>query len=95
MPAAPDAPSAWRRVNVGMIRLVLSAGKAIFRLALRVVKGVIPARKLATCCLGTSYIPAIGGAIHKGLQQGPYWKPFYDGFPPIHDWLGEKKPTWW
>ena len=42
--------------------------------------------------LGTSHIPAIGGAIHKGLQQEPYWKPFFDGFPPIHDWLGRVKP---
>jgi protocatechuate 4,5-dioxygenase beta chain len=42
--------------------------------------------------LGTSHIPAIGGAIHKGLQQDPYWKPFFDGFPPIHAWLKEKQP---
>jgi protocatechuate 4,5-dioxygenase beta chain len=42
--------------------------------------------------LGTSHIPAIGGAIHKGLQQDPYWKPFFDGFPPIHAWLQEKQP---
>ena len=42
--------------------------------------------------LGTSHLPAIGGAIHKGLQQDPYWKPFFDGFPPIRAWLGEKKP---
>jgi protocatechuate 4,5-dioxygenase beta chain len=42
--------------------------------------------------LGTSHIPAIGGAIHKGLQQDPYWKPFFDGFPPITQWLGEVKP---
>jgi protocatechuate 4,5-dioxygenase beta chain len=26
--------------------------------------------------LGTSHIPAIGGAIHKGLQQEPYWTYF-------------------
>mgnify|MGYP006188531465 CR=1 FL=1 len=32
--------------------------------------------------LATSHIPAIGGAIHKGLQNEPYWKPFFDGFPP-------------
>jgi protocatechuate 4,5-dioxygenase beta chain len=32
-------------------------------------------------CIGTSHIPAIGGAIHKGMQQDPYWKPFFDGFP--------------
>ena len=42
--------------------------------------------------LGTSHIPAIGNAIHKGLQNEPYWKPFFDGFPPIRQWLGEKKP---
>ena len=42
--------------------------------------------------LGTSHIPAIGNAIHKGLQNDPYWKPFFDGFPPIRQWLGEKKP---
>ncbi len=42
--------------------------------------------------LGTSHIPAIGGAIHKGLQQEPYWKPFFDGFPPIREWLGREKP---
>ena len=42
--------------------------------------------------LGTSHIPAIGGAIHKGLQQEPYWKPFFDGFPPVQQWLGQVKP---
>jgi len=43
-------------------------------------------------CIGTSHIPAIGGAIHKGLQQDPYWKPFFDGFPPIREWLGKVQP---
>ena len=42
--------------------------------------------------LATSHIPAIGGAIAKGLQQDPYWKPFFVGFPPIHAWLEEVKP---
>ena len=42
--------------------------------------------------LATSHIPAIGGAIHKGKQNEPYWKPFFDGFPPIREWLNEKKP---
>ncbi len=42
--------------------------------------------------LGTSHIPAIGGAIHKNLQQEPYWKPFFDGFPPIHQWLDKTRP---
>jgi protocatechuate 4,5-dioxygenase, beta chain len=42
--------------------------------------------------LATSHIPAIGGAIHKGLQNEPYWKPFFDGFLPIHQWLGKHPP---
>ncbi len=42
--------------------------------------------------VATSHIPAIGGAIHKGLQQQPYWKPFFDGFPPVREWLGRTKP---
>ena len=42
--------------------------------------------------LGTSHIPAIGGAIHKGLQQEPYWKPFFDGYGPVHTWLGQVRP---
>jgi protocatechuate 4,5-dioxygenase beta chain len=40
----------------------------------------------------TSHVPAIGGAIHKGLQQDPYWKPFFDGYPPVHEWLAKVKP---
>jgi protocatechuate 4,5-dioxygenase beta chain len=42
--------------------------------------------------LTTSHVPAIGGAIAKGLQQDPYFKPFFDGFPPVHAWLAEAKP---
>lgn len=42
--------------------------------------------------VATSHIPSIGNAIAKGLQQDPYWKPFFDGFPPIRQWLGEQKP---
>jgi len=34
--------------------------------------------------LFTSHVPAIGGAIAKGLQQDPYWRPFFDGFNPVH-----------
>ena len=42
--------------------------------------------------LASSHIPAIGGAIAKGIQQEPYWKPFFDGFPPAHEWLQRVKP---
>jgi len=40
----------------------------------------------------TSHVPAIGRAIHKGLQDDPYWQPFFSAFPPIRAWLGEVKP---
>ncbi len=42
--------------------------------------------------LATSHIPAIGGAIARGVQSEPYWAPFFDGFPPARDWLAEQKP---
>ena len=42
--------------------------------------------------LASSHIPAIGGAIHKGLQADPYWAPFFAGYPPVQKWLGEHKP---
>jgi protocatechuate 4,5-dioxygenase beta chain len=42
--------------------------------------------------IGTSHVPAIGGAIAKGLQQDPYWKPFFDGFDGAHAWLDKVKP---
>jgi protocatechuate 4,5-dioxygenase, beta chain len=40
----------------------------------------------------TSHVPAIGGAIAKGRTQDAYWKPFFDGFPPLRHWLAEMKP---
>ncbi|MDZ4201222.1 MAG: class III extradiol dioxygenase family protein [Gallionella sp.] len=42
--------------------------------------------------LTTSHVPAIGGAIARGAQQEPYWKPFFDGFLPVRAWLDEVRP---
>jgi protocatechuate 4,5-dioxygenase beta chain len=42
--------------------------------------------------LTTSHVPAIGAAMAKGLQQEPYWKPFFDGFLPVREWLKDVKP---
>jgi len=42
--------------------------------------------------LTTSHIPAVGNAIAGNLQNDPYWKPFFDGYPPIRDWLDKHKP---
>lgn len=39
-----------------------------------------------------SHVPAIGRAIAKNLQQDTYWKPFFDGFPPVREWLKQARP---
>src|SRR5690606_23962552 len=40
----------------------------------------------------SSHVPAIGRAIEKGLQAEPYWKPLFDGYPPVRDWLASTRP---
>ena len=40
----------------------------------------------------SSHIPAIGNAIERGLQDDPYWKPFFDGYVAVREWLDKMKP---
>ena len=40
----------------------------------------------------TSHVPAIGGAIARGLQQDPYWKPLFDRYDRVHEWLDAVRP---
>uniref|UniRef100_E6VDG0 Extradiol ring-cleavage dioxygenase class III protein subunit B n=1 Tax=Rhodopseudomonas palustris (strain DX-1) TaxID=652103 RepID=E6VDG0_RHOPX len=42
--------------------------------------------------LAASHVPAIGGAMAKGLQKDPYWAPFFDGFDTPCRWLEAAKP---
>jgi len=42
--------------------------------------------------IGTTHVPAIGGAIAKHLENTPYWKPFFDGFNAVHRWLNRERP---
>ncbi len=42
--------------------------------------------------VGTTHVPSIGNAIAKGLQNDPYWKPFFDMFPPVRQWLERDRP---
>lgn len=42
--------------------------------------------------LFTSHVPAIGGAIQRGAQCEPYWKPFFDAWPPVRQWLAAQQP---
>lgn len=41
--------------------------------------------------ISTSHVPAIGGAIAKNLQQEAYWKPFFDGYIKVHEWLAKNQ----
>jgi protocatechuate 4,5-dioxygenase beta chain len=40
----------------------------------------------------TSHIPAIGGAIANGRQNEPYWKPFFEAYGRVHEWLANVRP---
>jgi protocatechuate 4,5-dioxygenase beta chain len=42
--------------------------------------------------IATSHIPSIGKAIARGLYDDPYWKDFFAGYKPAHDWLDRMKP---
>lgn len=40
----------------------------------------------------TSHVPAIGGAMARSEEGLPYWKPFFDAFPPLRSWLDRVRP---
>jgi protocatechuate 4,5-dioxygenase, beta chain len=42
--------------------------------------------------VGTTHVPSIGKAIADGKQSDPYWRPFFDGFPPVHRFIAREKP---
>lgn len=42
--------------------------------------------------IATSHIPAIGKAIARGLYNDPAWKPFFDGYKPVLEWLELVQP---
>jgi gallate dioxygenase len=42
--------------------------------------------------IATSHTPTIGFAFDGSKQQDPVWKPIFEGYQPIADWLSEKKP---
>jgi gallate dioxygenase len=42
--------------------------------------------------IAASHTPTIGFAFDKGKQDDPVWKPIFDGFRPLQEWLAQKKP---
>src|SRR5215510_8394376 len=63
-------------------RVQRNAGSCRRRLAMaRVIGGI-----------ATSHVPSIGNAIARGWENDPHWKPFFDGYKPVHAWLDEVQP---
>ncbi|MGH8820147.1 MAG: protocatechuate 3,4-dioxygenase, partial [Rhodoferax sp.] len=42
--------------------------------------------------IGTSHVPSIGGAYDRGAQAEPDWKPLFDAYVPVREWLKTLKP---
>jgi protocatechuate 4,5-dioxygenase beta chain len=42
--------------------------------------------------IGTSHVPSIGGAYDRGKTATPAWKPLFDAYVPVREWLKEQKP---
>lgn len=40
--------------------------------------------------IGTSHVPSIGVAYDQGRTQEPAWKPLFDGYRPVADWLRDE-----
>lgn len=42
--------------------------------------------------IGTSHVPAVGGAYDHGRQNEPDWKPLFDAYVPVRQWLVDLHP---
>lgn len=42
--------------------------------------------------IGTSHVPSIGGAYDRGRTQTSAWKPLFDAYVPVREWLREIRP---
>jgi protocatechuate 4,5-dioxygenase beta chain len=42
--------------------------------------------------IGTSHVPSIGGAYDRGKTGTPAWKPLFDAYVPVREWLQALRP---
>jgi protocatechuate 4,5-dioxygenase beta chain len=42
--------------------------------------------------LGLSHVPSIGPVVDRGRQADPAWKPLFDAYVPVRQWLARIKP---
>ena len=45
--------------------------------------------------IGTSHVPAIGGAIARNQQSEPGWRAFFESYEPAQRWIAETRPAPW
>ena len=42
--------------------------------------------------IGLSHVPSVGPVFDRGRQQEPAWKPLFDAYVPVREWLGRLEP---
>jgi protocatechuate 4,5-dioxygenase beta chain len=42
--------------------------------------------------VGTSHVPGIGAAVDNKKTQTDYWKPLFDGYEPVREWMRHADP---
>jgi protocatechuate 4,5-dioxygenase beta chain len=42
--------------------------------------------------IGLSHVPSIGPVVDRNRMQEPAWKPLFDAYGPVREWLQELKP---
>ena len=42
--------------------------------------------------IGTSHVPGIGAAVDNKKTQTDYWKPLFDGYEPVREWMRKEAP---
>jgi len=42
--------------------------------------------------IGLSHVPSVGPVVDRGRQNAPAWKPLFDAYVPVQDWLSKLKP---
>jgi len=42
--------------------------------------------------LGSPHAPAVGAAVDRNDEESPYWKPLFDGYKPMREWLARERP---
>ena len=42
--------------------------------------------------IGLSHVPSVGPVVDRGKQETPAWKPLFDAYVPVREWLAQLKP---